>query len=106
ARAMFGRHDLLLFDEPAAGLDLPARERLLTAMTTDAAGPRPASILATHHLEEIPSTVTHAALLRDGLVIARGPIEDVLRSEPLTECFGLVIEVERRGGRWSARAAG
>ncbi|MEA2520484.1 MAG: iron complex transport system ATP-binding protein [Actinomycetota bacterium] len=106
ARAMFGRHDLLLFDEPAAGLDLPARERLLAAMTTTAGGSVPASILATHHVEEIPSTVTHAGLLRDGMILTQGPIQEVLRAEPLRECFGLEIEIEHRGGRWSARATG
>ena len=105
ARAMFGRHDLLLFDEPAAGLDLPARERLLIAMTSGSSA-GPASVLATHHLEEIPSTTTHAALLRAGLIVTQGPIEDVLRPGALSECFGLQIDVERRGGRWSARAAG
>ncbi len=63
-------------------------------------------MLATHHLEEIPSTTTHAALLRAGLIITQGSIEDVLRPGALSECFGLQIEVERRGGRWSARAAG
>ena len=107
ARAMFGRHDLLLFDEPAAGLDLPARERLLAAMSTGStdAGPAPASVLATHHLEEIPSTATHAALLRAGTVLAQGPIEDVLVPESLAASFGLEIEVEHHAGRWSARAA-
>jgi iron complex transport system ATP-binding protein len=107
ARAMFGRHDLLLFDEPAAGLDLPARERLLTAMTTTAStDAAPASMLATHHLEEIPATTTHAALLRAGSIIANGPIDDVLRPDALAACFGLAIDVERRDGRWSGRAAG
>lgn len=106
ARAMFGRHELLLFDEPAAGLDLPARERLLTAMTTASGDAAPASVLATHHLEEIPATATHAALLRAGRIVAQGPIEDVLRPDALGACFGLAIEVERRAGRWSARAAG
>jgi iron complex transport system ATP-binding protein len=106
ARAMFGRHDLLLFDEPAAGLDLPARERLLTAMTAASGPSAPASVLATHQLEEIPGTVTHAALLRAGSIVEQGAIEDVLRPEALSECFGLAIDVERRAGRWSARAVG
>jgi len=105
ARALFGRHDLLLFDEPAAGLDLPARELLLAAMTgADTAGAT--SVLATHHLEEVPATVTHAALLRDGRVVAAGPVAGVLADEPMTTCFGMPIRVERRGDRWTARAAG
>jgi iron complex transport system ATP-binding protein len=102
ARALFGDHELLLFDEPAAGLDLPARERLVAAMT--AAAETTTTVLATHHLEEIPPTTTHAALLRDGRVTAAGPIDDVLIDERLSACFGMPIAVGRDGGRWSARA--
>ena len=102
ARALFGEHELLLFDEPAAGLDLPARERLLTAMT---AVTETTTVLATHHLEEIPSTTTHAALLREGLVVAAGPIGDVLVDARLSACFAMPIAVDRDGGRWRARAA-
>jgi iron complex transport system ATP-binding protein len=105
ARALFGAHPLLLFDEPAAGLDLPARERLLAAMTSAATGPAaPTTVLATHHLEEIPSTVTHAALLTAGRVVDRGPVEAVLTESALSRCYGLDIVVERRDGRWWARA--
>lgn len=103
ARALFGGHELLLFDEPAAGLDLPARELLLDAMTRGAAGAT--CVLATHHLEEIPPTITHAALLRDGRPVAAGPIGEVLADEPMTACFGLPIRVEQLDGRWTARAA-
>jgi iron complex transport system ATP-binding protein len=102
ARALFGEHELLLFDEPAAGLDLPARERLLEAMT---AVTETTTVLATHHLEEIPPTTTHAALLREGRVVADGQIGDVLVDGRLSECFGLSIVVDRDGGRWRARAA-
>jgi iron complex transport system ATP-binding protein len=101
ARALFGEHELLLFDEPAAGLDLPARELLLQAM---AEATQATTVLATHHLEEIPEIASHAALLRDGVVTAAGPIGDVLAPEPMTACFGLPIVVERDGGRWRARA--
>ncbi len=105
ARALFGAHPLLLFDEPAAGLDLPARERLLAAMTSASAGPdAPTTVLATHHLEEVPSTVTHAALLTAGRVVDRGPVEAVLTEGALSRCYGLDIVVERRAGRWWARA--
>ena len=104
ARALFGRRDLLLFDEPAAGLDLPARERLVAAMDATATGAGLASVLSTHHLEEIPGTTTHAALLRDGRLVAAGPVEEVLTDESLGDTFGLAVRVERRGTRWSASA--
>jgi iron complex transport system ATP-binding protein len=101
ARALFGEHDLLLFDEPAAGLDLPAREQLLAAM---AAARGMTSVLATHHLEEIPAIATHAALLRDGRIMAAGAIEDVLADGPMSACFDMPIAVEHDDGRWRARA--
>jgi iron complex transport system ATP-binding protein len=62
------------------------------------------TVLATHHLEEIPVTTTHAALLRGGRAVAVGPIEEVLTDARLSACFGVDIEVMRHGGRWSARA--
>jgi iron complex transport system ATP-binding protein len=102
ARALFGEHELLLFDEPAAGLDLPARERLLAAMTEVM---EVTTVLATHHLEEIPPTTSHAALLRGGRVLAAGRIEEVLADAPLSRCFEMPIVVDRDGGRWRARAA-
>lgn len=101
ARALFGEHELLLFDEPAAGLDLPAREQLLAAM---AAVRGPTTVLATHHLEEIPPTATHAALLREARLAAAGPIEDVLADGPMSACFDMPIVVEHDDGRWRARA--
>lgn len=107
ARATVSEPELLLFDEPAAGLDLPARERLLQAMRTATVRPSlAASIVTTHHLEEIPGTVTHAALLRDGAFVARGPVEEILDAGPLSDCFAMPIAVERRDGRWWARAEG
>ncbi len=105
ARALFGAHRLLLLDEPAAGLDLPAREHLVAAVTAAAARPDgPTTVLATHHLEEVPPAVTHAALLREGRVIASGAVADVLADAPLTDCYGIGVTVERRDGRWWARA--
>lgn len=105
ARALFGAHRLLLLDEPAAGLDLPAREHLVAAMASAAGrSDGPTTLLATHHLEEVPPTVTHAALLRAGRLVASGPVADVLTEGPLTTCYGIEVAVERRAGRWSARA--
>jgi len=104
ARALFGDHELLLFDEPAAGLDLPGREALLAAMEATAVDGT-TSLLATHHLEELPPSTTHAALLREGRFVASGPVGDVLTDAGLSECFRMPISVARRAGRWSAVAA-
>ena len=105
ARALFPDPELLILDEPASGLDLPARETLIGALEAMLAQtPAPTTILATHHLEEIPPSSTHAALLRDGLLVAGGPIEDVLVPGPLEECFGIAMDVGRRGARWWAAA--
>jgi iron complex transport system ATP-binding protein len=104
ARALVADPELLLLDEPAAGLDLPARELLIRAVES-AASHRSATVLAVHHVEEIPRVVTHAALVRDGRVLDAGPVAGVLVSETLSACFGIPIEVGRSNGRWWARAA-
>jgi iron complex transport system ATP-binding protein len=97
--------ELLLLDEPAAGLDLGGREDLLRRLTRFADDPdAPASVLVTHHVEELPPGITHALLLRDGAVVAAGLVTDVLTEEHLSATFGLSLRVERREGRWSARA--
>jgi iron complex transport system ATP-binding protein len=101
ARALFSDPELLILDEPASGLDLPAREALIEALET---ATTPTTIVATHHLEEIPPSTTHAALLRSGRLVAAGPVEGVLTPRRLEHCFGLVMEVGRRGGRWWATA--
>ena len=105
ARALMARPELLLMDEPAAGLDLGARERLLDRLARLAGDPTvPPMVLVTHHLEEIPPGVTHAALLRGGSMVASGPIEGVLSGEAVSAAFGVDVAVERRDGRWSARS--
>ena len=106
ARARFGRRELVLLDEPAAGLDLPGREALLGVLDDMAAGGTLTAIMATHHLDEIPTTATHAALLRQGTLLAAGLVEDVLTPGGLENCFGLALRVERRSGRWFAFAPG
>ena len=103
ARALFGRRELLILDEPSAGLDFPAREQLIAALEAAAASEHsPVMLLATHHLEEVPPSTTHAALLRSGRLLAAGPVDQVLIPEPLRECFGIAVEVGRRDGRWWA----
>jgi iron complex transport system ATP-binding protein len=107
ARAMFAAPELTILDEPASGLDMPARESLLGALEAIAAMPDPpTTIVATHHLEEIAPSTTHAALLRTGSLVAAGPIEDVLTAERLGACIGLDVEVGRNRGRWWAVASG
>jgi len=106
ARALMTDPELLLLDEPAAGLDLGGREDLLRRLTRFAQDPEaPASVLVTHHVEELPPGITHALLLRDGAVVASGLVREVLTEEHLSATFGLPLRVERRDGRWYARAA-
>jgi iron complex transport system ATP-binding protein len=105
-RALMGQPELLLLDEPAAGLDLANRERLVTRLAALAADPgTPPLVLVTHHLEEIPPGITHAALLRAGRLVAAGPAEEVLTSEVVSDCYGLPVTVEWAGGRITARAS-
>jgi iron complex transport system ATP-binding protein len=106
ARSLFGRHALLLLDEPAVGVDLPGREALVAALDALArSSDGPATVQVAHTLEELPSSTSHAMLLRAGGVVAAGPAEEVLADAPLSACFGLRVEVHRAGGRYSARAA-
>jgi iron complex transport system ATP-binding protein len=104
ARALFSTPDLLLLDEPAAGLDLPAREALIGALDTAGELADVPTILVTHHLEELPTAFSNAALLRGGRLIAAGPLERVLTDELVGECFGLPLSFRRVDGRWVATA--
>ena len=105
ARALMPDPELLLLDEPAAGLDLGGREDLLRRLGTLAGDPRsPSMVLVTHHVEEIPDGFTHAMILRRGGVLAAGELDSVLTGANLSRCFGLPLELDRRAGRWSARA--
>jgi iron complex transport system ATP-binding protein len=106
ARALIGQPHLLILDEPATGLDLAAREQLLAAMDELRRTDRQlASVLVTHHIEEIPASTTHALLLRDGRIVAQGPAHRVIDSDNITRCFAHPITITASNGRWSARAA-
>jgi iron complex transport system ATP-binding protein len=105
ARALMTDPELMLLDEPAAGLDLGGREDLVARLGALAADlEAPALVLVTHHVEEIPPSFTDLLLLREGRIVAAGPVEITLTAANLSETFGLPLVVERHGDRWSARA--
>jgi iron complex transport system ATP-binding protein len=104
ARALMTDPELLLLDEPAAGLDLGGREDLvatLSMLAYDDASP--ATVLVSHHVEEIPPGFTHALLMRQGGVVAAGPLEEVLTEEVVSATFGMPLRLSRDDGRWTAR---
>jgi len=106
ARALMTDPELMLLDEPAAGLDLGGREDLVARLGALAADiEAPALVLVTHHVEEIPPSFTDVLLMRAGRIVAAGPVEIVLTAANLSNTFGLSLVVERHGDRWSARAA-
>lgn len=105
ARSVMTDPELLLLDEPAASLDLGAREELLQILGGYASAPTaPAIVMVTHHVEEIPVGFSHALVLGRGVVRAAGPIREVMTDEVLGDAFGLALAVEERDGRFSARA--
>lgn len=105
ARALLNDPPLLLLDEPTTGLDIAARERFLDTLDhLHRATPDLATVLVSHHLEELPETTTHAALVAQGRLLAAGPAEDVLTSRLVSRCFDFPILITHEGGRWQARA--
>jgi iron complex transport system ATP-binding protein len=105
ARALVPEPKLLLLDEPASGLDLPGRADLLTALEQlPAHDPTLTSITVAHHLEELPATTTHVALLRDGRFVATGPADLLHDQDALSSCFGRKVRAFAVDGRWYAAA--
>ena len=105
ARALSLGPRLLLLDEPFAGLDLGGRERLLSDLDVLLAAPdAPTTVMVTHHLEELPVGIADALLLRDGRVVAAGPVDEVLRDGPVSDAFGLQVRVRAQERRFSAVA--
>jgi iron complex transport system ATP-binding protein len=104
ARSLMTDPELVLLDEPAAGLDLGGRETLVRDLAELASDRRsPVLVLVTHHVEEIPPGFTHGLLLRRGRVVAAGPLADVLTDDTLSATFDLPLEVTGNGNRWAAR---
>jgi iron complex transport system ATP-binding protein len=106
ARALMSDPELLLLDEPTAGLDLGGREDLLRRFAEYSTDPlAPASIVVTHHIEEIPFGTTHALIIENGTIAVSGPISSVITSEHMTAVFGINIEVTAANGRFFARSS-
>ncbi len=103
ARALMAKPALLVLDEPTAGLDLTGREQLVALLADVAAdAAMEATVLVTHHVDEIPPGITHALILAEGRIVAAGPADDTLTADALSRAFGLPLTLERRGGRWLA----
>jgi iron complex transport system ATP-binding protein len=106
ARSLMQSPGLVVLDEPALGLDLPAREALIQSLVDlKASDPRVAMIMISHHLEELPPTITHVALLRGGRMVAAGPVERILTDEAVSQAYGIEVRVSHHDGRWQARGA-
>lgn len=104
-RALMADPEILLLDEPAAGLDLGGREDILSRFANFSRDSKaPVTVLVTHHIEEIPEGTTHALLMKDGFIAVSGPVDEVVTTEHISAVFGLPISVQKENGRFSARA--
>jgi iron complex transport system ATP-binding protein len=104
ARSLMTDPELLILDEPAAGLDLGGREDLVSTMSVLASEAlSPAIVLVSHHVEEIPPGFTHALMLRGGRAVAQGPMAEVMTAANLTATFGMSLQLTHEDGRYAAR---
>jgi iron complex transport system ATP-binding protein len=106
ARSWYGGHRLLLLDEPAVGVDLPGREALISSLDELATDATMTTVHVVHTLEELPASTTHALLLRDGVVVAAGEVDEALSDETLSATYAISIRLTRLGGRFAATATG
>jgi iron complex transport system ATP-binding protein len=104
ARALMTDPELLILDEPAAGLDLGGREDLIATLSRLALDEyAPATILVSHHVEEIPPGFTHALMMREGRAVAAGPLPEVMTEQVLSETFGMALVLHEEDDRYTAR---
>jgi iron complex transport system ATP-binding protein len=105
SRALMADPELLLLDEPAAGLDLGGREDILARITSYTSEERaPATVIVTHHIEEIPAGTTHALLLKEGQALYAGEIGEILTEANIEEVFGVKVSLSFNGLRYFAMA--
>jgi iron complex transport system ATP-binding protein len=105
ARGLMARPDLLILDEPCAGLDPVARERFLAFISDLGQRPCPALVLVTHHVEEIMPVFGHALVLHGGRVLAAGPTGGTLSSSVLSRAFGATVLLRRHSGRYTLKVS-
>ena len=106
ARALFNDPELLILDEPTAGLDLAGRERLVSMLSKVAHDELATIVLVTHHVDEIPPNFTHILMISDGKIVAQGALHSTLTSNRLSACFGIDLCVKNEANRWAAWGTG
>jgi ABC-type Mn2+/Zn2+ transport system ATPase subunit len=89
AQVLAHEADLLVLDEPTAGLDLAGQERY--RLLIDSARARGAAVVtATHDIGE--AAACDHVLLLNRRIVAQGPPSEVLQAERLLETFGITLQ--------------